>query len=259
MTLKRKLTLGLGFLFLLIFGLGIFYSYNIGRLSQDAENILKDNYKSLVFSKNMLSALEDMRTAVSRRAFDPAVGPEVSDYSRKLFEAGRTAFDENLRAEKGNVTEIQEKEYVDAVERGYDLYALAGRRILQGGDGRALFFSEFQPVSENLRQAVNSIHDINMQAVERKSGAAKSDADRIIALSAAIGVVGIILAFGYFWYFPFYLSSTIAYLADRMRTLLKRSGVNADIQTDDETFAILQAINLLESKLDPKPDGDTKD
>ena len=46
MTLKRKLTTGLGFLFLIIFALVIFYSYHLGRLSQYAENILKDNYKS---------------------------------------------------------------------------------------------------------------------------------------------------------------------------------------------------------------------
>ena len=89
MTLKKKLTLGLGFLFLIIFVLVIFYSYYIGKLSHDAENILKDNYKSLVFSKNMISALEDMRTAISSIVFNPTDNQETSDYYLKLFEAGQ--------------------------------------------------------------------------------------------------------------------------------------------------------------------------
>ena len=92
MTLKKKLTLGLGFLFLIIFVLMIFSSLYIGTLSHDAENILKDNYKSLVFSKNMISALQDMRTAISSIVFSQADNQGTSDYYLKLFEAGRTEF-----------------------------------------------------------------------------------------------------------------------------------------------------------------------
>jgi len=80
MTLKKKLSLGLGFLFLIIFVLVIISSYEIGMLSKDAENILKDNYKSLVYSKNMIAALEDTRTAISRIVFDPADAGRPSDY-----------------------------------------------------------------------------------------------------------------------------------------------------------------------------------
>ena len=54
MVLKKKLSLGLGFLFFIIFVLAIFCSYYIGKLSQEAGNILKDNYNSLVYSKRPL-------------------------------------------------------------------------------------------------------------------------------------------------------------------------------------------------------------
>ena len=93
-----------------------------------------------------------------------------------------------------------------------------------------------------------------MQAVERKSQMAKHDSARIIDLMAVIGVFCLILAFGYFWYFPFYISNSIAYLSDRMKALLKKSGIVLDIKTNDESFIILQGINLLENKLDAKED-----
>ena len=60
MILKTKLTLGLGFLFLIIFTLAGFCSYYVGRSGLESDNILKNNYKSIVYSKNMISGLDDM-------------------------------------------------------------------------------------------------------------------------------------------------------------------------------------------------------
>jgi two-component system, NtrC family, sensor histidine kinase KinB len=254
MTLKKKLTLGLGFLFLIIFVLVIFYSFYIGTLSQDAGNILKDNYKSIVFSKNMISALEDMRTAVSSVVFNPTADKKASDYYLKLFEAGRTEFENNLKSENNNITEIHEREYVDTVNQDYALYANLCLRIVKGEGDRTLYFGEYQPAFDKLRHTINSINDVNMQAVERKSQMTKHDSARIIDFMAVIGVLCLILAFFYFWYFPSYISSSIAYLSDKMKALLKKSGIAFDIKTKDETFILLQGINLLENKLGVKDD-----
>lgn len=250
MTLKKKLTLGLGFLFLIIFVLVIFYSYYIGQLSQDSENILKDNYQSLVFSKNMISALENMRTAILNIVFNPTADKVTSDYYLRLFEAGQSEFEGNLKSENNNITEINEKEYVAALNQGYGLYADLSLRIVKGDGSRALYFDEYQPAYEKLKQTITSINDVNMQAVERKSRTAKRDSTRIIHITAGIGVFLVILAFGYFWYFPFYVSNSVAYLSDRMKTLLRKSDLPLDIKTDDEAFIILQGINLLENKMD---------
>jgi NtrC-family two-component system sensor histidine kinase KinB len=205
MTLKRKLSLGLGFLFLIIFVLTFVCSYYIGELSQDAENILKDNYKSLVISKDMLAALEDTRTAVTSIVFNPAEDQKTSDYYLKLFEAGRTGFENSLKSENGNITEIHEREYVATVNQGYILYSSLCQRMLKGEGGRALYFNEYQPAFEKLTHAIANIDDVNMQAVERKSQMAKADSVRFIRIMALVGVFCLILAFGYFLYFPFYI------------------------------------------------------
>ena len=42
MTIKTKLTLGLGFLFVIIFTLAGFCSYYVGKLAQESDNILKE-------------------------------------------------------------------------------------------------------------------------------------------------------------------------------------------------------------------------
>jgi Ca2+/Na+ antiporter len=252
MTLKKKLTLGLGFLFLIIFVLVIFYSYYIGKLSNDAENILKDNYKSLVYSKNMISALEGTRTAVTSIVFNSTGDKQASDYHLKLLDAGRNEFESSLKSQNANITEINEREYMATVNQGYALYADLCLRIVKGERSPALYFGEYQPALENLRHAINNINDINMQAVERKSRIAKQHSVRIVKLMAVIGTFCLILAFGYFWYFPFYISNSVAYLSDRMKGLLKKTDLVLDIKTNDETFIVLQGINLLENRLDLK-------
>jgi len=76
---------------------------------------------------------------------------------------------------------------------------------------------------------------------------------------AVIGSLCILLALGYFWYFPVYISTTLSYLSDRMKDLLKNVGVTSDIQTKDEAYIILHAINLLETKLGMKKFDKLKD
>ena len=87
-----------------------------------------------------------------------------------------------------------------------------------------------------------------MQAIERKNRLSKKDSGKILIYMAVIGSLCIILAFGYFWYFPFYVSNTITYLSDKMIELLKNIGIKINIKTNDEAFIILQGINLLEKK-----------
>jgi hypothetical protein len=190
-----------------------------------------------------------MRTAISSIVFNPAADPKSPDSSRKLFEAAKVEFESILNLENNNITEVHEREYVDTVNRDFGLSVGVGLRTIEEEDGRALYFNEYQPAFERLRNAIGNINDVNMQAVERKSQIAKRDSARIIKLTAGIGVFCLILAFGYFWYFPFYVSNSIAYLSDRMKKLLMKSGLVLDIKTEDEALILLQGLNLLENKL----------
>ena len=96
-----------------------------------------------------------------------------------------------------------------------------------------------------------------MQAVVRKSQATKDQSAHIVNYMAVTVTLCIILAFGYFWYFPFYVSNSISYLSGKMQRLLEAAGITLDIQSDDETHIILQSINLLENKFSVK--GKEKD
>jgi len=251
-TLKAKLTSGLGFLFLIIFTLCAVCSYYVGTLGQESDRILKDNYNSLVYARNMFAGLDDMKTSITSTIYNANRAGTMSDYYTRLFESGKKLFETNLKEENNNITEIHEKEYVEALKQEYDSYVKLCLQMKSGPSDTSVYFSDFLPATEKLRQSINAIYDVNMQAVVRKSQLVKRDSHRFIQAMAMIGAICLVLALGYFWYFPVYISTTLSYLSDRMKTLLKKSDVAFDIKTNDEADILLHAINLLDNKMDAK-------
>lgn len=249
MTLKKKLILGLGFLFLIIFTLVGFCSYYVGRLGQESENILRANYDSLVYARNMLSGLDDMKTSIPVNMPDAGLGGTISDYYMRLFESGRNSFETNLKLQNNNITEIHEQEYVARLNSDYDSFLKLSNQMKKGSAGKSAFINDFLPACERLKQAINAIYDVNMQAVVRKSQLAKASSSRFINSMAVIGTICVLLAFAYLWYFPVFISTTLNYLSERMRNLLKGAGIALDIKTNDEAYVLLHGINLLENKL----------
>lgn len=252
MVLKTKLSLGLGFLFLIILTLAGFCSYYVETLGQRAENILKDNYDSIVYSRNMISALDDMRTSISTILFNPSDAGKGSDYYLQTFESAKKIFETNLKLENNNITEIHEREYVEKLNRDYEIFSNLSVQIKSGSGGSSVYFNHFLPAHEKMKHSISGIYDVNMQAVVRKSQLTKQDATHFITSMAIIGSLCLLLAFVYFWYFPFYISTTFSYLSNRMRDLLKKLGFESEIKTKDEALVILQAINLLENRFGVK-------
>lgn len=252
MKLKTKLTVGIGFLFLIIFVLVIFSSYFVQKLSQKSDLILKNNYNSIIYSKNMVNSLDDMKAVVEQFIYRPGQEKGISGHYLKIFEAGQIEFEANLKAENNNITEIHEQDFVNTLNTQYHLFLQLCLQIKQGSRSSGLYFNEFLPAYEKMRSSINSIYEVNLQAVERKSDDTKLSAGNMIMIMAAIGAVCIMLAFGYFWYFLVYTSTAFTYLSDKMKDLLKKVGISLDTNTKDESLLILHSINLLENHLDPK-------
>ena len=84
MRLKTKLSAGLIFLFTVIVVFGILGIVNIDRLTHEANQVLENNHESIVYSNNMLKALDNIRT------------------QKDAVEI----FEDNLRKQEQNLTEI---------------------------------------------------------------------------------------------------------------------------------------------------------
>jgi two-component system, NtrC family, sensor histidine kinase KinB len=248
MSLRSKLSIGLGFLFLIILAIAAYSSIQIGALSRDADNILKNNYNSIVYCTNMLLALDNMNATVASRVFDESM-KKTTAYNTHVFDTNREVFERNLGGEKGNITEPPEADSVGELSTAYAVYLKIAAPLAAEGGTSSKYFKEYLPSHDSVRNVIVSINDVNMHAIERKSIAANRDARGMITSMAVIGAICIILGFFYFWYFPFYISSSITFLAARMKELLQVAGLKIDTRTGDEAFILLHAIDLLENSI----------
>lgn len=87
MKIKTKLNLGVGLLFLMIIILSIIASFYIFSIKKDTENILKANYNTLEYSRNMLLSLDEINV----------------DKGKAI-----AVFETNLKNQIANITEIGE-------------------------------------------------------------------------------------------------------------------------------------------------------
>lgn len=212
--LKTKLSLGLGFLFLVILTFGILSLYYINRLRGDSNSILKNNYESLVYSNNMLKALEDI----------PADPTAI------------TAFNTNLTKQEANVTEPGEKELTESLRKNF-------KELLAASADSSNY--------QRLRESIRMINDLNQDAILRKNAIATATAEKAQLWLTIIFSTLILIVLTFIYNFPGVIAEPIAKLAEGIREIANKNyGKRIYLKQDDEFGELARAFNSMAGKLD---------
>lgn len=174
--IKTKLIYGIGLLFVMIVLLGGLAVKNIHNMSVDTQNILADNYNSLLYSRRMLSALERIKT-------DPVAQAE---------------FDKNLELQKMNITEVDENVATTHLATQYE----------------AMHNELNDTTIQRVRMALNDIMSLNMATIYRKSQIAGHTADQALLWICIIAVICILTAFVFLIRLPRSINTPIRKLTD---------------------------------------------
>jgi len=220
MTIKNKLRIGISFLFLLAIiccGLSIYF---LNRLSADAKNILKDNYESLQFSKNMGSAL---------------------DASPGVLNPGQLkVFEDNLYKEEHDITEKGEQQFADSLRAKFELLKLQNAN----SDKTTALHTE-------MKKLLYGIIQVNMNAIERKYARAIDTSNNATLLVAFVGSFLFLVAFSFVVNFPGYIANPIKELTERIKEVSKRNyHQQLNFKSNDEFGELGQAFNTMTTKLD---------
>jgi two-component system, NtrC family, sensor histidine kinase KinB len=214
-SVKRKIRLGTLFLFFLVLLSGGVCIYELVRLKNDAREILKDNYESLVYCHTMQRAIDSVGT----------------DANRSLAE-----FDRVLKLQQANITEAGEEEATADIRKYFDLLR-AGNRSPE--------------VSQSIRAGIQRILSVNMTAIELKNKKTNSTAENALTfisfLAAVIFLVGITFSFN----FPSVLTGPINSLTEGIQEI-SRKNYNYRIHLDrkDEFGQMADAFNDMAERLE---------
>ncbi|HWD86944.1 MAG TPA: ATP-binding protein [Mucilaginibacter sp.] len=219
MTIKNKLRAGFGFLFILAFvccGLSIYY---LNRLSAESSVILKDNYETLQYIRN-IGLVMDEKDGV------------LNNHQVNIIEA-------NLVKQEHNVTEPGEQELTDSLRSKYEQLKLLKGNSLQQNDLRL-----------NIRRLLYGIMQLNMKAIEHKNSVAKSTSGNATLLVALIGSFLFLVAFSFIVNFPGYIANPIKELTERIKGISRRNyHQQLDFKSNDEFGELAQAFNNMTFKL----------
>ncbi len=213
MKLKTKLTLGVGLLFVLIVLLSVIGSVYINKLKSDTEKILTANYSSIEFSKNMLLALDKIKT-------DSAVA--IKDFQK------------NSTLQEKNLTEFGEKEATQNLDFHFKSY-------LQ------------QPSVEKeklIREDLVTIMSLNMKGIERKSDIAIITAESATFWIACLGTVCFLIAVVLLFNLPQTIAEPINQLTFSIRQIAdKNYNERVHFKGSEEFNDLANSFNVMAEKL----------
>jgi signal transduction histidine kinase/HAMP domain-containing protein len=211
--LKTKITLGVLFLYIMLLVVSILGYYYLNRLNEKAKFILKDNYESLEYSKNMLVALEDL--------------PQHRAQAMQLFST-------NLKKQEANVTERGEKRATEEVVRIFELMRKDSTADISA-----------------IKKSIYTIMDLNMAAIVGKNEKVKKTADNALLYIAIISGVCFLLGFTFVYNFPGYIASPIDALTEAIKDIAnKQYSKRLFFKSGDEFGDLATAFNTMAQRLD---------
>ncbi|MBV8254817.1 MAG: HAMP domain-containing protein [Chitinophaga sp.] len=214
--LKTKITLGVLFLYIMLLVVSVLGYYYLSRLNEKAKIILKDNYESVEYAKNMLVALEEL--------------PQHRDSAIKLFNT-------SLHRQQANVTEQGEMIATTAVAKTFS-------KVAQD--------STYSPADiAAIKKNVYIIMDLNMQAIVGKNEKVKSAADQALLYIAIISGVCFLVGLTFVYNFPGYIANPIHELTEGIKGIAnKQYSKRLHFKSGDEFGELATAFNTMAQRLD---------
>ena len=249
--LKTKIFAGLGFLFLLILLLSIVGIVFINQLSNDSSAIIRDNYASVDYSNKMLQVLDKM-FLIQNKLISPTSSVQMDIASvQNQFINYKNEFDKYLGNEENNITEKGEKNLVENLKESYNDFLNYSQSILtKKSSSQNLSIDNLDLKFQKLRSLVQSVYEMNMQAILRRNQVAGQTASRASNYMGIIAAVSFILTFFVLIYFPNYIISPINELTIKIKEIAKQNyDQRINLDTQDELGELAISFNQMSTRL----------
>jgi PAS domain S-box-containing protein len=244
--IKSKLFMGLGFLFLVIVVLWVVSSAYIYTISNYADAMFKDNYKSIVSAKHMSMVLDEMKDLQTAYLFS---GMEVkidSSYAGLV-----RSFEKNLQDEENNITEAGEREIAMQLRSSFDEYMDIFNSVkTDSSDRKEIYFIRLLPTYRDVKKNVTSVSEINMDAIIRKNGKLEDTSRQAYLFISIIGTLCFILSFTLLLNLPKNIANPVRELTQGIKEIARRNyDQQLHFRSRDEFGEVAEAFNTMAIKL----------
>ena len=220
MKIKTKLNLGVGLLFLMIIILSLVGAFYIFSIKKDTENILKANYNTLEYSRNMLLSLDEMN----------------ADQKKTIV-----VFETNLTKQIANITESGEDNATYNLQKVFNFLKKN---------------STDETLKSQIRQDIFEIMKLNMNAIKQKSDIAKHTAETANFWIAVTGTLCFLIAFNLLVNLPNNIANPIKELTDSIKEIANKNySQRVNFMNHNEFGDLAKSFNTMAQKLQEYSDS----
>ena len=212
--LKTKIALGGTFLFALLILVGAVSFYYLNRLSEESKAIVKANYETLNYSREMLNELDSLQK-------------NKNDLDR---------FEKSLQLQENNITESGEKEITASLRKNFNELKETGSR---------------DSLQLKIRRDISQIMQINLQAIDKKNQAAQKSAENAKTIITIILTICLLIGFTFIFNFPVLVAGPLAKLTEAIKAIANKNyGERIHMNRKDEFGDLANAFNSMAERLD---------
>ena len=218
MKIKTKLRLGFGFLFIMVLFFGAFSGFYLKEISENSKVILKDNYETLRFIREMRTVLDDQDLPLSADAI--------------------SRFNELLKMQEANITEAGEKQITQNVRSDFNA-------LISEKQPEELEYSE-----RSLRHHLAGVEKLNMDAIVRKNDQAQASVKKATIYMSLIGSFIFLILFSFSVNFPGFIANPLLELTEGIKEIGRKNyHARMDFPVNDEFAPLAAAFNQMATKL----------
>ncbi|NOJ97195.1 HAMP domain-containing protein [Corallococcus coralloides] len=189
MTLRLRLLLAQAPLVLALLFLGATAVFTLEGVGHSGQQVLEDNYRSVLATQRITEQLERMDSA----ALFIVAGERERGLTQQATQ--RPSLETELGVQQGNITEPGEAEATQRLRTAWTKYREAFDAFLQARDAEAArtrYFASLAPAFQEAKAAAASVLALNQDAMVRKNDRLRQQSERVntlmvLAVVAALG------------------------------------------------------------------------
>jgi methyl-accepting chemotaxis protein len=241
-SVRTRFVLGMIFLFVIILVLSVFSGYYMNKLSNKTSAILKENFVSVVYAREMIEGIMHINKEIST-SFLKKNKPDSALIAKQIY-----SISNSLDLEKKNLTEPGEYKLVAEIESGYIQYRDSVFRISKSPDADGLLYLENE--SGDLFRQLLILSDMNGKALEAKTDDAKASSRKAMTNMSLLGSVAFLIGLSFSYSFASYFNRRFLQLFNGIKEL-ESSNFKEHLyfEGNDEFSEISLVINDMADKL----------
>jgi NtrC-family two-component system sensor histidine kinase KinB len=243
LSIRTKFALGMVFMFVIILVLMGFSAFYLNKLSNKTSAILKENYLSVVYAREMTEGLVNINQEITTE-FISGNTPDDQLINKEL-----KAIDHSFQLEKNNITEPGEDKLVSDIEKGIREYRDSVKSYF-GSPQQATKVLYLQKKMGLLSQQLVLLSQINGKAIEAKTDDAKASSVSALTQMTILGTFCFLIALSFIYSFASYFNERFFQLYNGIKEIVSSNyGQRLYFDGVDEFYEISLLFNQMAEKL----------